>query len=171
MGYLRIPVYPWNRKHLPYACNAGGNPYVCSCRNADKGRRMGKSDFLRFYYAGTCSWGRNDVCFPYFRIMLVDVAGAIIVIGCLLPIPLPHISTNQEATHFINDLKQGFFAVKNNKPLMAAFFPVIFASLLYMPLGSLFPLLVRLYYKGGAGHNALVEFAFSAGLLVSSTIM
>ena len=109
--------------------------------------------------------------FSISAIMLVDVVGAVIAICCLLPVHLPHLSTDTEKTHFWNDMKQGFSAMKNNKLLMAAFFPVIFASLLYMPLGSLFPLLVRLYYKGGAGHNALVEFAFSVGLLLSSTII
>lgn len=108
---------------------------------------------------------------PIASIMLVDVAGAVIAIGCLLPVHLPNPSSSREKTHFRSDMEQGFYAMKNNKPLMAAFLPVIFASILYMPLGSLFPLLVRIYYMGEAGHNAIVEFAFSGGLLLSSLII
>lgn len=104
-------------------------------------------------------------------IMLVDVIGAVIAICCLLPVHLPHISSGSEEIHIWDDMKQGFLAMKINQPLMAAFFPVIFASVLYMPLGSLFPLLVRSYYMGEAAHSALVEIAFSGGLLLSSLIM
>lgn len=109
--------------------------------------------------------------FPIAPIMLVDIMGALLAILCLLTISLPDIPGNGGRISLLSDAKQGFLAMKENKPLMAAFIPVIFASMLYMPLGSLFPLLVRVHYMGGAGHNALVEFVFSAGLLVSSLVM
>lgn len=109
--------------------------------------------------------------FPIAPIMLVDIAGALFAVVCLLTVSLPDIPRSGETLHLRSDIKQGFLAMRENKPLMAAFFPVIFASVLYMPLGSLFPLLVRLHYLKGAGHNAVVEFVFSAGLLVSSSII
>lgn len=109
--------------------------------------------------------------FPIAPIMLVDIIGAAFAVVCLMMITLPDVPESENTVHPLSDIKQGFLAMKENKPLMAAFFPVIFASVLYMPLGSLFPLLVRLHYMGGAGHNALVEFVFSAGLLVSSSVM
>lgn len=108
---------------------------------------------------------------PIAPIMLVDIIGAALAILCLLTISLPNVPGSGEAVHLLSDTKQGFLAMKENKPLMAAFIPVIFASMLYMPLGSLFPLLVRVHYIGGAGHNAVAEFIFSAGLLVSSLVM
>lgn len=109
--------------------------------------------------------------FPIAPIMLVDIIGAALAILCLLTISLPDIPGRGEAVHLLADTKQGFLAMKENKPLMAAFIPVIFASMLYMPLGSLFPLLVRVHFMGGAAHNAVVEFVFSAGLLTSSLVM
>lgn len=108
---------------------------------------------------------------PVAPIMLVDMIGAVFAILCLAAVSLPELSGNNEKVRLVFDTKQGFLAIKENKALMAAFFPVIFASMLYMPLGSLFPLLVRLHYMGGAGHNALAEFLFSAGLLASSFTM
>lgn len=109
--------------------------------------------------------------FPIAPIMLVDILGAVLAIACLLTISLPDVPGNGEKVHLLSDTKQGFHAMKENRPLMAAFIPVILASVLYMPMGSLFPLLVRVHYMGGAGHNAVVEFVFSAGLLVSSLVM
>lgn len=108
---------------------------------------------------------------PIAPIMLVDIIGAALAILCLLTISLPDVPGSGEPVHLFSDTKQGFLAMKENKPLMAAFIPVIFASMLYMPLGSLFPLLVRTHYTGGAAHNAVAEFAFSAGVLVSSLVM
>lgn len=108
---------------------------------------------------------------PLAPIMLVDIFGAVFAILCLMTVSMPDIPGCGGKVSLISDVKQGISAMKENRPLMAAFFPVIFASMLYMPLGSLFPLLVRLHYRGQAGHNALVEFVFSAGLLASSLIM
>lgn len=104
-------------------------------------------------------------------IMLVDIIGAAFAVICLLAVSLPDIPQSGQKTHLLTDMKQGLLAMRENKPLMAAFFPLILASVLYMPLGSLFPLLVRTHYMGGAGQNAVVEFVFSGGLFVSSLVM
>lgn len=108
---------------------------------------------------------------PIAPIMLADIAGAAFAIACLLAVSLPDVPVSAKKVRLMSDARQGFLAMRENRPLMAAFFPVIFTSILYMPLASLFPLLVRLHYAGGAGHNALAELIFSAGLLTSSLIM
>lgn len=68
-------------------------------------------------------------------------------------------------------MKQGFRAMKSNKPLMAMFFPMLLMTLIFMPLGSLYPLLVRSHFLGEAWHNSIVEFVFAGGLLVSSLVI
>ena len=105
---------------------------------------------------------------PIASVMLVDIAGAVFAILCLLAVSLPDIPRAGGEVHLLSDLRQGFQAMRDNKPLAAAFLPVVLTSILYLPLSSLFPLLVRVHYRGGAWHNALVEFVFSAGLLLSS---
>lgn len=109
--------------------------------------------------------------FPIAPIMLVDIGGAVLAILCLLTVRLPDVQAHGERVHIFSDAKQGFLAMKKNRPLMAAFAPVVCSSLFYVSLSSLFPLLVRVHYMGDAGHNAAVEFIFSAGLLVSSLVM
>lgn len=108
---------------------------------------------------------------PIAPIMLVDILGALFAVVCLLMVAIPNIPKSNENPHILSDIKQGILELRKNKPLTAVFFPVIFATVLYMPLGSLFPLLIRLHYMGTAGHNAAVQIVFSAGLLISSTIM
>jgi len=108
---------------------------------------------------------------PMAPIMLVDILGAVFAILCLLTVSIPDIPRSSGEVHLLDDIKNGLTAMSRNKPLMAAFFPIIATTIFYMPLGSLFPLLVRAHYRGEAWHNAVVEFVFSGGLLVSSLIM
>ena len=86
---------------------------------------------------------------PIAAIMLVDIIGAVFAIGCLLTVAIPDIPQSAGKVHILEDVKKGLAAMWSNKPLRAAFFPIIFSSILYMPLGSLFPLLVRVHYAGG----------------------
>ncbi|MDL2252764.1 MFS transporter [Ruminococcaceae bacterium OttesenSCG-928-I18] len=108
---------------------------------------------------------------PIASIMLVDILGAAFAIVCLLFVAIPDIPQTAEKPDFRSDFKQGFATMRKNKPLMAALLPLILATVVYMPLGALFPLLVRTHFMGEAWHNSVVELVFSAGLLVSSLVM
>ncbi len=108
---------------------------------------------------------------PIAPIMIVDIVGAAAAILCLLAVPIPDIPRSTEHPRLFADMKSGLAAMRGNRPLMAAFLPIILASILYMPLGSLFPLLVRTHYLGGAEHEAAAEFVFSGGMLASSLVM
>ncbi len=105
---------------------------------------------------------------PMAAIMPADILGAVFAILCLLFVRIPDIPQTGEKTKVWSDLKQGFAAMRTNRPLMAVFFPILIVNVLYMPLGSLFPLLVRSHFMGDAWHNGAVEFVFAAGLLLSS---
>lgn len=108
---------------------------------------------------------------PVASIMLVDIFGAVFAIVCLLFVTIPDIPQTNLKLNIWSDMKQGFQAMKANKPLMAVFFPMLLMTVLYMPLGSLFPLLVRSHFMGGAWHNGIVEFTFAGGLLISSIVI
>ncbi|MEL7623809.1 MAG: MFS transporter [Clostridiales bacterium] len=109
--------------------------------------------------------------FPIASIMLVDILGAALAIFCLLFVKIPDIPQGAEKPDFIADWKQGFVAIRENKPLVAALPAMLLCNVLYMPLGALFPLLVYSHFMGTAWHNSLVEFVFAGGLLVSSLVM
>lgn len=108
---------------------------------------------------------------PLSALMLVDVAGAAFAILCLTRVTLPGLPPAAQRPHWAADLRQGFAAIRANRPLLAVLGPILLCSLLYMPMGSLYPLLVRTHYHGEAWHNAVVEFVFSAGLFLSSLVM
>jgi len=108
---------------------------------------------------------------PIAAVMIVDILGAAFAIVCLLFVIIPDIPQTSEKMNVLSDMKQGFMAMKANKPLMAVFFPMLLMTILYMPLGALFPLLVRVHFMGGAWHNSVVEFVFAGGLLLSSLVI
>lgn len=108
---------------------------------------------------------------PIATIMLVDIFGAAFAIVCLLFVKIPDIPQKVEKPQLLADVKQGFYAMRKNKPLMAIFWPMLLMNVLYMPLGSLFPLLIRTHFMGEAWHTGVAEFVFAGGLLVSSLIM
>lgn len=108
---------------------------------------------------------------PLAAIMLVDILGAAFAIICLLFVTIPDIPKSEETRQFFTDLKQGVAAIRANRPLMAVFFPMMLVNILYMPLGSLFPLLIRTHFGGTAWHNSIAEFAFAGGMLAASFIM
>lgn len=109
--------------------------------------------------------------FPLAAVMLVDILGAAFAILCLLTVEIPDVPRQAAGLHVLEDLWDGLTAIRGNQSLRAAFLPVILATILYMPLASLFPLLARLHYLGGTWHNAVIQFMFSAGLLTTSLAM
>jgi DHA3 family macrolide efflux protein-like MFS transporter len=108
---------------------------------------------------------------PIAPIMLVDILGAAFAIGSLLFVTIPDLPRSAEKAHVLQDLKQGFLAIRKNRPLVKITLPMVLATLVYMPLGALYPLLVRVHFLGDAWHNGVVEFSFAAGMTVSSLIM
>lgn len=111
---------------------------------------------------------------PIAAVMLVDILGAAFAIVCLLLIKIPDIprqKEQQETRRFSSDFKEGIAALRSNRPLMSIFIPMVFVNILYMPLGSLFPLLIRTHFVGTAWDTSIAEFTFAAGMLISSFIM
>jgi DHA3 family macrolide efflux protein-like MFS transporter len=109
--------------------------------------------------------------FPIAAIMLIDIFGAVFAIVCLLFIRIPNIPQSGETPHLLADMKLGLSAMRANRPLMAIFPALMIMTILYMPLGSLFPLLIRVHFGGTAWHNGAAEFVFAGGLLISSIVI
>ncbi|MDR2908653.1 MAG: MFS transporter [Oscillospiraceae bacterium] len=108
---------------------------------------------------------------PIGPLMLVDITGAAFAIISLIFVRIPDIPRAKEPPRVFSDMKRGFIAMRANKPLMAIFPSIMLVNILFSPLGSLFPLLVRVYFKGGALHNSICQFLFAGGMLISSAVM
>jgi len=81
---------------------------------------------------------------PMHYTMLVDIGGAIMAVLTLSAVRLPgHAGQTARRSGVLMEMKEGFQAIKANKLLVNITIPVFLTSMVFMPLGSLLPLLVR----------------------------
>jgi MFS transporter, DHA3 family, macrolide efflux protein len=106
---------------------------------------------------------------PMRFIMLVDVSGAILAVLALSTVRVPvHAGQALKRSAFFKEMKEGLLAIKENKALIRATMPIFLTSMVFMPLGSLLPLMVKQYFLGTAVHAGLAQTLFSVGMLVSA---
>lgn len=105
-------------------------------------------------------------------VMLADIVGAALAILTLSSIKLnkPEM-TSATKSKILTDMKQAFLVIKSNKALIRISIPVLTTSIVFLPLGSLLPLMVKEYFLGGAWHNGIVKTLFSTGMLTSAMVI
>ncbi len=108
---------------------------------------------------------------PMAAIVFIDTIGAAIAVDTLAFVRIPDVERDGSPARVIGDLKEGLVAMRGNPAFMASVAPLGLVMLLFMPLGSLFPLLVRVGFNGDAWDNSMVELAFSLGLGVASAVL
>lgn len=103
--------------------------------------------------------------------MLIDVFGASMAILTLLSVKFPYHSKTEKSGHILKDMKQGLLAIKSNTVLLRLSIPMLIATIIFVPIGTLLPLMVKDFFNGSAWHNGIVQTAFSLGMLLSATII
>jgi DHA3 family macrolide efflux protein-like MFS transporter len=104
--------------------------------------------------------------------MLVDIVGAALAVMTLsiVKIPSPKSATG-EKIRVLRDMKEGIRSIKSNAALMKVSVPVLLATFVFVPFGTLLPLMVKGYFGGTAWHNGIVQTMFSIGMLIAATII
>ena len=103
--------------------------------------------------------------------MFVDVVGAVFAIFALLLVNIPNVIQKEKAFKILADMKEGLREIRRNKPLLAILLPILLATVVYMPLAALFPLIVKSHFNGTAWHNSFIKFVFAGGMLISSLVL
>jgi len=105
-------------------------------------------------------------------IMLLDVLGAFLAIVSLTIVKTSQIHSNHtNKINFVQDMKQGILAIKSNKALLRLSIPMLISTVVFVPLGTLLPLMVRNYFFGTAWHNGLIQTLFSSGMLIAALVI
>jgi MFS transporter, DHA3 family, macrolide efflux protein len=71
----------------------------------------------------------------------------------------------------IADMKQGIRAIKASKALMSVSIPILLSTIVFVPMGTLLPLIVKEYFHGTAWHNGIVQTLFSSGMLIAAMVI
>ena len=103
--------------------------------------------------------------------MLVDVVGAVLAVLALSSVKIANHAMASSKLNFISDMKQGIRAIKGNKALMKVSIPILLSTIVFIPIGTLLPLMVREYFNGTAWHNGIVQTLFSSGMLIAALVI
>ena len=68
-------------------------------------------------------------------------------------------------------MKQGILAIKSNKALVRLSIPMLISTVVFVPLGTLLPLMVRNYFFGTAWQNGLMQTLFSSSMLIATIVI
>lgn len=106
------------------------------------------------------------------HVMLIDVLGALIAVLFLSKVKITK-QTDHSDHHstFAADLKAGISEFKSNKALLRLAVPMLISTVVFVPLGTLLPLIVKVFFNGSAWHNGLIQTMFSSGMLISAMII
>ena len=106
-------------------------------------------------------------------IIAIDVFGAIVAIIALALIEIPRLDLEKKelGLSFANELKDGFYTLKENKGLFALLLIGTLYMLVYMPINALYPLISMEYFKGTPVHVSITEIAYASGMLLGGMLL
>lgn len=106
-------------------------------------------------------------------VLLLDIVGAIIASSILLFIHIPKLATEiiSEKTTFMTEMREGYQAVLQNKLLFKMVIVMTIVAMLYIPLGTYFPLMVRNHFDRGVVEAGIVEITFAIGLIFGGVLV
>ncbi|MEG6615020.1 MFS transporter [Peptococcaceae bacterium 1198_IL3148] len=106
-------------------------------------------------------------------VLLLDVLGAVIASSVLLFIHIPRVSRTEEqfASNFMAEMKAGYQAIVKHPIVLKLTMVMTVVALLYIPLGTYFPLMTRNHFEKGVVEAGLVEIVFAIGLIAGGSII
>ncbi|MDF2614852.1 MAG: Antiporter protein [Clostridia bacterium] len=107
-------------------------------------------------------------------VMIVDILGAVIASITLIAVSIPNPKKSSADTENSGMLKEIAYGIKELASYKGLFKLTILSSfymLIYVPVSSLFPLMVRGHLKGEAFHASVVEAMFAVGMILGSLVL
>lgn len=106
-------------------------------------------------------------------IFLLDVAGALFAIFtlCITKVPSPNKDKEVHVPNVIREAKEGLTILRQEQGMMSLLLIGALYAVIYMPIGTLYPLISMSYFGGTFVESGVVEIAFSAGTLLGSVAL
>lgn len=100
-------------------------------------------------------------------VLLLDVFGAVIASSILLFIHIPKVQRREtiDSTSILAEMREGFDALVNHPVLLKLTVIMTVVAVLYIPLGTYFPLITRNHFEKGVIEAGVVEVVFALGLI------
>lgn len=106
-------------------------------------------------------------------VLLLDILGAVIATSILLFIHIPKVTAGKSAEPlgFVMEMKEGYQAVTQHRLLFKLVLVMTVVAVLYIPLGTYFPLMVRNHFERGVIEAGIVEITFALGLIFGGVLV
>lgn len=106
-------------------------------------------------------------------VLLLDVFGAVIASSILLFIHIPKVQRTEtvDSPSFLEEMKEGYHALVKHPVLLRLSITITVVSVLYIPLGTYFPLMTRSHFEKGVVEAGIVEIVFAVGLILGGSLM
>lgn len=103
--------------------------------------------------------------------MFVDVLGAALAVLTLSSVKIVKHNVTSSKLTIMDDMKECLRSIKANKALMRVSIPILLSTIVFVPMGTLLPLMVKEYFHGTAWHNGVVQTLFSSGMLIAAMLI
>ncbi|WP_062105674.1 MFS transporter [Bacillus niameyensis] len=106
-------------------------------------------------------------------VLLLDVFGAVIASSILLFIHIPRVPRTEEkvSSSFITEMKEGYHAIVKRPVVLKLTITMTIVALLFIPLGTYFPLMTLKSFEKGVVEAGIVEIVFAIGLIVGGSLL
>lgn len=106
-------------------------------------------------------------------IIAIDVIGALIACFTVWLVHIPKLEPKDQSagTSMIQEMREGFTALKANKGLLAMLLMGTLYMLVYMPINALYPLITAEHFAGGPMQISFTEIAYASGMLLGGMLL
>jgi len=97
----------------------------------------------------------------------------VIASSILLFIPIPKVqkSEGKDVKNIMAEMKEGYNAIIKHPVLLKLTIVMTNVAMLYIPLGTYFPLMTRNHFEKGVVEAGIVEIIFAIGLIVGGAVL
>ncbi len=107
-------------------------------------------------------------------VLMLDSIGALIAVFLLLVVKFPKqktISTREKPIKIIEETKEGLRVIKSYEGILSLVIIGILYTIIYSPIGSLYPHITMVYFGGTTAQSGFVEIVFSSGSLIGALLL
>ena len=110
-------------------------------------------------------------------IILLDILGALVAVALLLCVKIEDDSTTKNSTAIRPPIRiwaetlEGISIMRNQMGILPLMIIGTLYSILYSPIGSLYPHITMVYFEGSIQQSGLVEIIFSCGSLLGALLL
>ena len=102
-------------------------------------------------------------------ILLSDLLGALITVSTVAMVRIPELTHGQRPKqHFLMEMREGAIVFLRDKKLTIVTVAMTLGMVFFMPLGSLYPLMVSHYFLASTWHASINQIGYAAGMMLGS---